>query len=48
MTDIQPRAHTAVQDSLHANPPAITTLHRSLALLRTPEEGTQRSFGASD
>lgn len=36
MTDIQPGTQTVVQDSQHANTPAITTLHRSLALLRIP------------
>lgn len=42
MTDIQPRAHTAVQTPLHANTPAVNSPHRSLVLLRTPEEGKAR------
>lgn len=42
MTDIQPRADTAVQVPLHANTPTVTSLHLSLALLRTPEEGKTR------
>ncbi|TGC20887.1 RHS repeat-associated core domain-containing protein [Escherichia sp. E1130] len=37
MTDIQPRTHTAVQASRHANTSAVTSSHRSLVLLRTPD-----------